>query len=91
VPARQMDELHVAAVPLDQRADRGTVLAARDQIAFPVADSDAGSTTRGRWSMSADGELKRTARWFGRRRRLRSGRPVRSRLVNCLLNPPLPP
>ena len=63
--------------------------------ASPVSAHDARPATR-TGSINFDGISERTRRWCGgrragRRRRLRSGLPVRNRLVSVRLSPPRPP
>lgn len=87
----EMDDADVATSALHERANGGAVVAPDDEVALPVAESGSGFDGHGTLVDQPPGATKRGERSCGRRRRRRSGRPVRSRLVNALLRPPLEP
>jgi hypothetical protein len=84
-------QAHVTAGAVCQGADRGLVHPADDQVAFPVPDPLPPGGDRGPVVDQHGRGHEPDLRSQGCRRRLRSGGPVRSGTVSCLLSPPFPP
>lgn len=85
-----MDEFDDAALAIDRCADCGLTLSTDDKIAFPVAQMGAFFHDRGPVVDEGGGGDELDSPFAREAEALRNGRPVRSRLVDCLLRPSLP-